>query len=346
VRSFLHAAEQSVMMATMITIFTILFGLPGTRRIGPLLITIAFGAAVLSIDLVRRARELLREGFGADDVRRAFELERRAHAEEMRQLFDERRTTARRRTRRRAWITLAIGILVRLALQMLFDSRTPGTTVAPWIALFVLTDVVNAVSFVVALNASPRSERRFFRVAASLWRRRFTNGFFRLAGIGLGNAPDATRARANRLAPTARLVELIPASVTQRFPELRALVEGLERQQDALRVRETEIGRSLTEAGGERERPVSAVTPMAVALHAPGPPTERTLHDRRAALLGEMRDALDEVRSRRAAIGAALENLRIQLLRVRAGIAAPDDLREEVDALRAVGEGAHSAMAR
>ena len=345
VRSFLHAAEQTVMMATMITVFTVLFGLPTTRRIVPLLVTIAFGIGVVSIDLFRRARELMREGFGADDVRRAFELERRAHVEEMRQLFDERRTAARRRTRRRAWTTLAIFVVLRIAIQMLFSRRTPGGPFAPWIAAFVIADVVNAVSFVVALNASPRSERRFFRVAASLWRRRFTNWYFRLAAIGLGHAPGAAAGRGEGVA-SARLVELIPVSVTGRFPDLRALVERLERDQDALRVRETEVGRALTEAGGDRERPVSAVTPMAVAAPVIGPPTERTLHDRRAALLGEMRDALDEVRSRRAAIGAALENLRIQLLRVRAGIAAADDLREEVEALRALGDGVHSATAR
>jgi hypothetical protein len=53
-----------------------------------------------------------------------------------------------------------------------------------------------------------------------------------------------------------------------------------------------------------------------------------------------MRGSLDELRARRTAIGAALENVRIQLLRVRAGIAATDDLREEVEALRALDRGA------
>jgi len=227
---------------------------------------------------------------------------------------------------------------------MLFERRTPGASLVPWIPLFVLTDVVNAVSFVVALNASPRSERRFFRVAASLWRRRFTNWYFRFAAIGMGSTTDTAPARADRQ-PPARLIELIPPSVTARFPELRALVERLERDQDALRLRETEVGRALTEAGGDGAAPVSGVTPMAVAARVAGPPTEHALHDRRAALLAEMRDALDGVRSRRAAIGAALENLRIQLLRVRAGIAAPEDLREEVEALRTLGENIQAKTA-
>jgi hypothetical protein len=91
-RRFLHAAEQTVLMATMMIVLSVIYGLPATRSIRPVLFAIVFGIAFLSIDLVRRARELMREGFGANDVRRAFELERQAHAEEMKQLFDERRT--------------------------------------------------------------------------------------------------------------------------------------------------------------------------------------------------------------------------------------------------------------
>ena len=71
-----------------------------------------------------------------------------------------------------------------------------------------------------------------------------------------------------------------------------------------------------------------------------GVPTENTLNDRRSSMLAEMRDALDELRARRAAIGAALENVRIQLLRLGAGIGSADAMREEVAALRRLAEGA------
>jgi hypothetical protein len=46
-----------------------------------------------------------------------------------------------------------------------------------------------------------------------------------------------------------------------------------------------------------------------------------------------MRDALETTRTRRTTIAAALENVRIQLLRIGAGIGAPDDMGEEVAAL-------------
>ena len=335
VRSFLHAAEQTVWLSFMIVVFTIVYGLPATRRLAPIVFGIAFGVSVVSIDLVRRARELLREGFGAEDVRRGFEIERQAHAEALRQLFDERRTAARRRTRRRAWIALGVGLVVRIAMQLLFTRRAPDTSIAYWIiALFVLVDAVNVVNLVIALNASPRAERRAFRMAAWVWRRRFTNAFFRLAAIGIGRL-TGERPKVEGSTPAARLAELIAGETKARYPELPALIERLERDQAALRLREAEVGRALADAGagGTSPEPDDA-GPRRAAPITDGAPTSRALEDRRGVLLAEMRRSLDDLRARRAAIGAALENVRIQLLRIRAGIATPDDLREEVEAVR------------
>jgi hypothetical protein len=51
-------------------------------------------------------------------------------------------------------------------------------------------------------------------------------------------------------------------------------------------------------------------------------------------MLAEMRDTLETMRSRRMTMTAALENVRIQLLRIGAGVGAPGDMRQEVDTLR------------
>ena len=334
VRSFLHTAEQTVWLVWMIIVFSIIFGLPATRRVAPLLFGVAFGVAVVSIDRVRRVRELLREGFVAADVRRAFEIQRRVYAEELRLLYDARRTAARRRTRRRAWIALAAGIVVRIAIQLVFfRGRVEGRVTPALIALLVCADIANTVSLVVALNASPKAERRAFRMAAWVWRRRFTNGFFRIASVGLGRL-SAERPTVDRAAPVARLVELIPAEVSSRFPELSALIERLERDQEALRVRESEVGRALSEAGTERQAAEGARSATATPVGVGSTITEHALLDRRSALLAEMREALDDIHARRGAIGAALENVRIQLLRIGAGVGSADDMREEVAALR------------
>ncbi len=337
VRSFLRAAEQSVWLGNLILVFTLIYGLP-TRRVAPIVGGIAFGFAFLSIDLVRRARELLAEGFDAADVRRGFELERVAHAEEMRQLFDARRTAAWRRTRRRAWTTLAVGVVLRVAVQYVFMKVARSSPMVPaFIAAMILLDLVNTVSFVVGIGASPRSERGAFRFAAWMWRSRFATAFFRVAS--LGRARSTTQRSRDRAAVEPRLEDIAPASVVARYPDLRATLRAIEQARAALRVREAEITRALADAGGARVHvaapDISRVTD-GEGTNVNGRASEITLRDRRDALLAEMRDALETTRSRRTRMTAALENVRIQLLRLGAGIGTPDDMRLEIATLQAL----------
>jgi hypothetical protein len=338
VRSFLRAAEQTVWLGALIVVFTLLYGLPATRSVAPLVIGSVFGVFFLSIDLVRRARELIGEGFGAADVRRGFELERVAHAEEMRQLFDARRTAAWRRTRRRAWMTLLSGGVLRVLVQVVLMRHLLDASMRPLIiGLMILLDLVNTVSVVVALSSSPRNERWAFRIAAWMWRSRFGAAFFRIASLGRGRS--AAR-RGKALAPVeARLEDLAPASVIARYPDLRVTLRSVEQARAALRMREAEITRALADAGGARP-PVAASDVSRVtdgqAAEQNGRASEYTLRDRRDALLGEMRDALETTRARRTTMTAALENVRIQLLRIGAGIGSPDDMRQEITTLAAL----------
>ena len=63
-----------------------------------------------------------------------------------------------------------------------------------------------------------------------------------------------------------------------------------------------------------------------------------SLELRHNALLDEMRETLETTRTRRATLAAAMENVRIQLLRIGAGMGTPDDMREEVAILNALVE--------
>ncbi|HEY0777948.1 MAG TPA: hypothetical protein VGD56_08275, partial [Gemmatirosa sp.] len=60
------------------------------------------------------------------------------------------------------------------------------------------------------------------------------------------------------------------------------------------------------------------------------------LLERRAALVADMRGALDAARAQRTALAAARENLRVQLLRIGAGVGVADDLAAELAAARAL----------
>jgi hypothetical protein len=321
-------------------VFTLIYGLPGTRNILALVAGIVFGVAILSIDLVRRARELQSEGFGAEDVRRGFEVERKTHAEELRQLFDARRTAARRRTRRRAWSTLALGVVLRVAAQFAFLPRAQQAPPAPWqIAVLILVDLTNTVSLVIALNTSPRTERRGFRIAAWVWQSRFAVGFFRLSALGRGR-PAGRPSSAGRDSPELRLADLTPPAVTSRFPELPAMLRRLEKSQESMRLREFEVARTLAEAGGDQPtKHLEGTSPGGKGISgAEGGTNQETLELRRNALLDEMRVTLERTRTRRATLAAALENMRIQLLRIGAGMGTPDDMKEEVAILSALVE--------
>jgi hypothetical protein len=235
-------------------------------------------------------------------------------------------------------MTLAVGVVLRVAVQYVFVkfARNSPSALA-YVVAMILLDIVNTVSFVLGVSASPRSERRAFRLAAWIWQSPLATAFFRIAALGRGRSA-AQRSR-DRAAPEPRLEDLAPANVVARYPGLRATLRTVEQARAALRVREAEITRALTDAGGAR--PAAAPPDISRATDGTGASgngraSEHTLRDRRDALLGEMRDALETTRSRRTTMTAALENVRIQLLRIGAGIGSPDDMGQEIATLTAL----------
>ena len=327
VRSFTRAAEQTLWLVWLVVVFTALYGLPTTRRLDFVLAGIAFGVAVVSVDLVRRARELLAEGFGAADVRRAFALERQAHDAELRVLFDARRTAVRRSTRRRAWATVAGTACLKVAEIAVFPRWMPGMSPRPgYVVASVLTDLTLAAGFVLALNTSPRAERRFFRLSARVWGSRVGPIFFWIAGLGRGRRAGMAGASGGAGPESAVLTDAVAPAVMARFPALPAVVRQLAEAHATLSAREADIARAVAAAGF-----VVGSAATDGATHATA-----ALTTRRDALLIDMRDALEATRTRRTATAAARENLRVQLLRIGAGIGTPDDLVAELDAAHAV----------
>ncbi len=335
VRSFTRAAEQTLWLVWLIFVFTLVYGLPATRNVAALAVGVALGATVVSADLVRRARELLAEGFGAGDVHRAFALERQAYEEEVRALVDARRAAARRRTRRRAWAVLGGAAVVKAALiaHLVYTPRPPrGTPLDPrWLVANVLTDLVLSAALLVALNSSPGAERRFFRITARLWTGRFGSAFFRVAALGRG--PRAGAPRAGAAAGPVR-ADALPPGVAARFPDLPALLRRLEAAYAALGAREAEVARAVAAAGIPGAGGGLAADDGDARAGSAGAAT--ALLARRDALLADLRDALGAARARRAALAAARENVRVQLLRIGAGVGAPDDLAGDVASARAL----------
>jgi DNA-binding TFAR19-related protein (PDSD5 family) len=171
-----------------------------------------------------------------------------------------------------------------------------------------------------------------------VWQSRFAVAFFRLSA--LGRSQSAARSSAAGRDPSElRLAELTTPAVTSRFPELPAMLRRLEESQAAMRLREFEVARALADAGGvQPTKYLDGTSSGKGTSGVEGGTNQKTLELRRNVLLDEMRDTLERTRTSRATLAAALENVRIQLLRIGAGMGTPDDMREEVAILSALVE--------
>jgi hypothetical protein len=204
--------------------------------------------------------------------------------------------------------------------------RLHGQARTAALAISLLLYFIGVLAMIVAISASERAERRAGAIAGKVWRSGFTRVFFRLAGLRM--RPEDREAPA---APDGSRMEL-PDEVRRELPELPALLERYDAVLHGLRRREEQVERALAEAGPTPQLPEpidvgdsggTGVTTRAVLLH------------RRLSLVGELRSSLETLRARRTDVIAAHENVRIQLARLRAGVASPPDLREDVSTLRA-----------
>jgi serine/threonine-protein kinase len=321
VRNFVRMAEQSTMvLTTMLPLM--LVGLDAKGRGAGAALGLVAAVIAVGADLLRRARHLMIEGFGAGDVIRAFVLEQDARSDEVAALYRGENGARLRRTRNVALAWGAVLVVVWLASLALANStfRTPGTerTIARWVASLPM--LLAMAAFIVGVNSSERAERRSGALAGRIWRGRFTLHFFQLAGWGLDRPVEARPALAVTDAVS------LPDVAVARHPELPRLLRDAGELARALADRETQIARVLAESGaGDARDPLPG-----------GPTTRAELVSRRVSLVAELRTSLDEARGRRANVIAASENVRIQLARVRAGLADVDDLAPDVRELRAM----------
>jgi hypothetical protein len=125
--------------------------------------------------------------------------------------------------------------------------------------------------------------------------------------------------------------------VRRGVPELPALLARYDATLGALRQREENVERALAEVGASgSDGAEPAWRDEAAASESTGVTTRAVLLSRRVSLVADLRAALETVRTQRTDVVTAHENVRIQLARVRAGIARTGDLQPDVASLKAV----------
>jgi serine/threonine-protein kinase len=129
------------------------------------------------------------------------------------------------------------------------------------------------------------------------------------------------------------LFAALPDPVQRQVRELPALARRLEDDAQGMRRRVEELDAALAEAS--RDAGGAAGAP-----HAASPAGERlrALAATRRALVDDLKVARDQASERLALSVAALENIRLDLLRLRAGAGSVASLTATLDAARRAGE--------
>ena len=151
-----------------------------------------------------------------------------------------------------------------------------------------------------------------------LWSGPVGRWLFKVAGIGL-KRPKAG-ATSSGSAPTEVLLgraagaifDQLPRDQQRRLGDVHEVIRGLEQTVMTLRTRHEELSRVAADIGNARDS------------------------TNRAALLADVESARQPLEERMRTAVSALETLRIDLLRLRAGVGQPDDLTVAVDQARSV----------
>ncbi len=274
-----------------------IFRLPVPVRL-PALVALLGGAVSLPlIGYVRRIRGVLRSGYARDDVVEALRQDLESRQEELVFLYGERYREHARRLRRVAYASFAGAVAV---IGAILAGAYPSE--AALVTLYVSSGALALTGAVTGLRADRRSDKKARR-RWQRWKGRVGDWLFRLSGLGLKRVAlpsTALTGRPTELAVGAAVVSLydsLPPAVRRSLPDLRNVVSGLE--EDAQRMR----------------RLVDECTQALRSTRAPGSASDQ----RRVDVQHRIAELRDGAQRRMQDAVAALETLRLDLLRLSAG---------------------------
>lgn len=266
----------------------------------------------LGVQAVGRIRMLVRQGFRYRDVEAAvasIRAEDAAARDAIRASTDE---MGRRSRRSRvawgslAWAPIAIG-LVRTSMRQPIPGQ-PGQFLVSGPGIIVAISAAVAFGLGVSLLASdPLKPNPLAVVQSAFWRSTLGRTIFRLAAWRMKGADDASSsdagARVTRGGPRTVLLGL-PTALRRDLRGVDVRLTAMERELKVLDAREAQLRSAMLDA--------SMPTPAA------GNAT------RCDAVVAELGEHMSEVRLQRAAVVSRLEEVRLQLVRLKAGIGSPD----------------------
>jgi predicted Ser/Thr protein kinase len=283
------------------------------------------GAQVVGfpITMLLSMRRVLKAGLGPDDVRGAIEQATSDRLEEQ-QLLHGGWTTRPPPSRRRIWTILGSTLFV----------GGVGLSIAGVRAALIPAAIGGVILVGTVAMRLPQSEewgkRRAMGLGLRFLNSRLGRLLFKVAGLGVKvgqqNVPPATERTELVLGDAAgALFDALPSEVRKRFGDVPATIKRLEEDAKVLRAREQILSDAIARAEPDRGASVGI--------------------ERRGAAVSELAQARDATQQRLATAIAALENIRLDLLKLQAGVGSADDLTSDLESAREINEAVKAELA-
>jgi len=280
---------------------------------------VIIGAAVawgIIGQMTERARSLLSGGFSFADVRAGMAAIMAERAEARAQ---ERADPRARKRAAKRW-RIIIGGPIYCVLTTVWVFKSMRSTITPTIHIITMPGIIlltsaavmsGLVLAVIVMNSLRATA--FDRLATWIWSGTFGRLIFRLAARGVSSlAGDAAMMLASTASsPRAMLINM-PPKLRRNLRDADTRIKALEVVMRDLADRQRSIDDAIAEAG----------------TATPGGDT--ALRSRHSELLGDFSRARTDVIARRERLAGVLENVRLQLLRVKSGLGSPSDVVAEL----------------
>jgi len=284
-------------------------------------------------------QHLIAAGYGLDDLRRYFRQHVEQRQEEMAYEFGREPPVWAKAIRKISFISLGVAVG---AVAGLFLNPDWISSVA-WVGTFVTASATSiGTAFVGRIFPGKRRAAKdtSLEYRAKLLESKFSELTFRLSAIGV--KPHALPAGAHR--PTELVIgmaageifESLPKEQKKELKDLPPLVKRLEAEAQVMRARVDELNAMVA---GIRE-----ATPTTGSSTLRGQQAAAAVEDRQAQLRADVEAKRDEAARRLAVAVAALENIRLDLLRLKAGVGTVDQITADLSAAREVHEEVERAL--
>ncbi|HJU88194.1 MAG TPA: serine/threonine-protein kinase [Gemmatimonadaceae bacterium] len=277
-------------------------------------------------------RRLFVAGYDLTDVRAALREHIENRREELAFEYSEQPRLTERVIRYATFAALATAVASGTGSLVLLD-RLDWTTTA---ITFGISIAVTTFGAIVGFVTRRKKHDLLDEARAKLWESKLGERIARLASWRVRRrAATPTTHRPTEVVIGMAAVDLfraLPKPMQKQLGDLPDLLEKLERDARHMRRRSEELGAQLDALSGPQSTPSSTLGDQTV------------LAERREHVAAELRVARDSASRRLASTVAALENIRLDLLRLQAGAGSLESLTVVIDAARRVGTAVDDAI--